>query len=133
MNLDCISQILIDAGAATNPGLDIFQLHMPEECIKGILLKMPISGVKINHYLPGFLRASFQVIVRAPTHDLGDPIAKIIMKCLKISNRDFPGADPKFLIKQMFPTALPIVYPRSAGNLYEWSINAECTYISDEV
>ena len=133
MNLDCIAQILIGAGAATHLGVDIYEHHMPEECVYGLLLKVPISGVKINHYLPGFLRANFQVIVRAPEHAIGDPLAKIVMKSLKVVNLNFPDADPKFFIKQMFPTALPIIYPRSAGNLYEWSINAECTYISDEV
>lgn len=133
MNLDCIAQLLIDGGAATALGTDIFQYHMPEECNQGILLKLPISGVRINHYIPGFLKANLQVIVRAPSHAIGDPIAKLVSSILKVYNQDFPGASPSFFVKQMFPTALPIVYPRSAGNIYEWSIPIECTYVTDQV
>jgi len=131
MNLDCISQLLIDGGAATELGKDIFQYHMPEDCTQGLLLKLPIAGIRINHYVPGFLKANFQIIVRSPSHSIGDPLAKLISKIITVYDLDFPGAEPRFTIKQMFPTALPIVYPRSSGNIYEWSINTECAYLTD--
>lgn len=129
MNLDCISQLLINGGAATALGVDLFQFHMPEDCEQGILLKLPIQGIPINHYIPGFFKARFQAIVRSPTHTFGDPLALLVSKLLTVSNVFFPGSSPAFIIKQMFPTTLPVVYPRSAGNIYEWSINLECCYL----
>lgn len=132
MNLDVITTILINAGMATTPGVDIFQHHMPESCTQGILLKLPISGIPINHYIPGFYKGRFQAILRSKDHSFGDAQSLLISKALTIAQQSF--TDPVtglvlMRVLQMYPSVLPVVYPRSTGNVFEWACNIVAQYI----
>lgn len=136
MNLDCIAGILIEAGLATALGVDIFEHHMPESCINGILLKLPAQGIPVNHYVPDFYRARFQAIYRNKDHATGDAMAINIANALTMTNQTFYDADGVTVllrIMQCYPVNLPIVYPRSAGNVYEWAINLSSQYIMPNV
>ena len=52
------------------------------------------------------------------------------MQALTGANIDFPGATPGFKILSIHPVSLPVVYPRSMGNSYEWSVNLKCIYLT---
>lgn len=132
MNLDVISRILIEAGCAQALGVDLFQHHMPETVTSGVLLKLPIAGIPVNHYIPGYFKGSFQTIVRAPQDSVGEPVAKKIWKALTIYEQTYNDPDTgefQMLIHHLFPRDLPVRYPRSIGNLIEWAITFDCNYV----
>ncbi len=131
MNLDAISQILQEAGLGA-PGDYLFQHHMPDTASHGIVLRMPLEGVPINHYIPGFRRGSFQAIVRDDHFTEGQSVAERVFDALTIYERDFKDAQGKlyFRILQCLPRTEPIVYPRMGSNLTEWSINFDVAYLN---
>jgi hypothetical protein len=124
MNLDVIMKIISDAGLGVE-GSTLFQHRMPAEKKTGILLRNPLDGIPINPELPDYVRGKLQVIVRNSDQGKGDQLSNKIMKLLTIYNKDYSDADGHLLvsIKQMYPSTLPVVYPRSDGNGIEWSIN----------
>ena len=132
MNLDIISQVIEDANLGVL-GVSLFQHHMPEGCVNGILLRTPLNGIAIDHNLPGYFKGSLQAIVRSDSHELGDGLAASVSSALTLSNRIFASPNGSFLMKvnHLYPTNLPIIYPRSPGNIFEWSINFDCNYVVD--
>lgn len=130
MNLDCIAQVLINASLATALGVDLFEHHIPESATEGLLMKLPMDGIKVNHYVDGFYRGRFQIILRSKSHADGDIKAPLINAALTFRERTFIDSNGHLLmnILQCLPTTLPVVYPRSAGNVYEWSCNFEAQY-----
>jgi len=133
MNLDCISQIILEKNLVTALGTDLFQHHMPDTCKQGILLKLPVGGIPINHYIPGFIKGTFQTIVRSNSHQYGDGQAQALSKALTVQNRVFLDLSAKLLMKiiQCYPKHLPIIYARSMGNEIEWSVTYEIHYLMD--
>ncbi len=131
MNLDAICQIIEDAGLGTL-GESLFQHHMPETATQGLVLRLPLEGVPINHYIPGFRRGSFQVIVRDDRFAEGQAVAERVFDLLTLHRRDFQDAQGKlyFRILQCLPRTEPIVYPRMGSNLTEWSINFDVAYLN---
>ena len=131
MNLDCVAQVLIEAGLATELGVDIFEHHIPSTQTQGILLKTPMDGISINHYIVGFYKARIQAILRSKDHAFGDARSMAINQALTLRKRVFYDASGNLImnILDSFPTQLPIVYPRTAGNEYEWSCNFLFHYI----
>lgn len=132
MNLDCISQLLINAGFATALGVDIFQHHIPETAPDGsLLLKMPMDGVPINHYVYGLYKGRFQVIMRSKNHAFGDARAPLINTSLTLQKVGFVDHNGNTLMRMLncYATTLPVVYPRSAGNEFEWSCNFLSHYL----
>lgn len=132
MNLDCIAQTLIAAGLATAQGTDIFQHHLPETATDGaLLLKLPMDGIPVNHYVIGLFKGRFQVILRSKIHAFGDARAPLINKALTFANTYFVDGNgaPLMNLIHCYPTTLPIVYPRTAGDEYEWSCNFLAHYV----
>lgn len=130
MNLKILAQLLEDAGHGTQ-GEDIFIASMPADVTKGILLKDPLSGTKIDPGLPGYYRSRLQAIVRAPAHEEGDTLAKAVAKTLEMGKRIFNDADGKLLmqVNYIYLEQLPIVYPWTPANVLEWSLNFVTSYV----
>lgn len=131
MNLDCIAQVLIDAGLAQGFGQDIFPQHMPAQVEEGMLLRLPMEGVPLNHYIPGYFKGRFQVILRSKSMDTGEPKASQICQALNMREVTFSGADGHLLMRvlQCFPVTLPINYARTDANVFEWSCNFLAHYV----
>lgn len=131
MNLDCIAQVLIENNLATAQGVDIFQHHIPDTVAQGLLLKLPMDGIPINHYMIGFFKGRFQVIQRSKNHAFGDTQSLLINSALTFYEREFTDDTGAMLMRVLncYPSTLPIVYPRTKGNEYEWSCNFICHYI----
>ena len=131
MNLDVICDILVEADLGVL-GETLFQDHMPDDVTEGIMFRLPIDGIPIDSYLPEYFRAGkLQVIARSPSHDAGKALANGVMNALTIMQRtSFFDADDALVmrINNMRPCTLPIVYPRTPGNLTEWSINFDANY-----
>lgn len=130
MNLDCIASTLIDAGLATQLGVDIYEHHIPFDAVEGILLKLPMNGIPINHYLPGYFHAHVQVIYRSKDQAKGEQMANAINQTMTLYKKTYKDTNGNVLmyIQQSLPQVLPIHYPRSKGNEYEWSCNFTVIY-----
>jgi hypothetical protein len=130
MRIDLLADILADAGIGA-PGQDIYEEEMPADVRAGVLIKLPLQGVPIDHELPGYFRGAVQVIVRAQKVDTGDRLAKQVMDALTLSERTFLDAQGNEVmhVNYLRPRTLPIVYPRSDGNGKEWSINLDASYV----
>lgn len=131
MNLDCIAQILINAGLAQGFGQDVFPQHMPAQVEEGLLLRLPMEGVPLNHYIPGYFKGRFQVIVRSKDLAVGEAKANGVCAALNLYGVSFfdLNAQPLLRILQCYSTVLPINYARSDANVFEWSCNFLSHYI----
>lgn len=115
MKLDTIATILEDAKIGVI-GKSIFKNFMPAEIPAGILLRDGFSGTKIDHELPGFYKASFQLIVRNSDHATGLDLIERAIVALTIADQTVDD----MVIRYMRPRTLPFGYPLSPGNLTEF-------------
>lgn len=124
MNLGGFVKILEDAGLGT-AGKDIFLFELPADVPEGILIRLPLTGVKVHHEIPGYHTTEIQVIVRSQKQSVGHAKADRVMAALTSYHRIVtdPETGEEIEVKQMLPETLPIRYPRSDGNGIEWSIN----------
>ena len=118
---------------ALNLGVETFLDAMPGDVNTGILVRAPLSGIPIDHYLPGYYKTSIQVIVRAQKHDRGDALAKQLMDALTTHQTKAYSSSglPNLVINHMLPETLPIKYPRSDSNGIEWSLNFMVAYVTE--
>jgi hypothetical protein len=130
MKLELLTEDLETKGLGTR-GVDIFAHEMTADCIKGILLRNPLTGTPVDANLPGYYRSKLQAIVRCPTEVEGDALADRLGKALKMFNRSFLALDGTLLMKinHLYPAQLPIRYPRSPGQGIEWSLNFVTSYV----
>ena len=71
------------------------------------------------------------MIVRSASYEAGKTLADQVRKAMTITRRTNYADDQGRLLMRiisMSPTTLPIVYPRTPGNLTEWSINFDASY-----
>jgi hypothetical protein len=128
MNLLPFAQRLEDAGLGVQ-GQSIFVDQMPMTVTTALMLRNPISGVPIDNYLPGFYRARFQVIARAPTYDAGQALVRQAIATLRVPAETMIGT---MKVNFCRPVALPVAYPLSSANLIEWNVIFELCFVSDE-
>jgi hypothetical protein len=128
MKLAIISRRLADFGYGVE-GKSLFIHHMPAVTGEGILIKTPLTGIDVNHYLPNFYRGPLQVIVRSQTQAHGEKLADDVVRCLSMEQEQiWSDGESSMLMRQVLLVQLPIRYPRSDGNGIEWSLNFEVTY-----
>lgn len=129
MRLDLLADRLAAAGLGT-PGTDIFEFEMAPEVRAGILLKLPLDGIPIDHELPGYHKGAVQAIVRAQKHATGEALAAKVQDVLTIAKLDLLDEEGRGMhVNYLRAKTLPIVYPRSDGNGKEWSINLDACYV----
>lgn len=138
MNTDVIKRILVGSGIQAGgqpltPGSNLFLDRIPDNCAEGVLIRLPLAGIQINHYLPGYYKGSYlQIIVRSPYNASGMVIANAVSNLLTIYNTTYTDPNTNAFLMQVnhiFPKHLPIVFPRSPGNLIEFSINFDTNYV----
>lgn len=129
MNLEVVAQILQDANLG-RIGQDIFIHYMPAETKRGIMLRLPLTGVEVNHYMPGFYKSRFQVIVREQRIEAGETLSHAVVKALYTDLRTeyVTPRGENLLVHYIHHDSWPIVYPLSDGNAREWSINFDCCF-----
>ena len=131
MKVDLLANFLADKGLG-KIGKSIFAHSMPAECPEGILIKLPLEGIDIDQYLPGYYQTEIDIIIRARTQEKGEALANLVQETLHLYSTDF--LDPRtrqvaMHIKQMLPLTLPIRYPLSTGNGIEFSLSFHTTYV----
>lgn len=123
--LEALAQLLQDTGLGVQ-GENIFVHMMPSSVSQGILLLSPLSGVPIDHELPGYRKTSFQAIVRHTSHASGKALAEQMSNALSLVNTTLSGYDVKFIL----PRHEPVVFPVSEGDFLEISVNFEAVYVN---
>lgn len=126
MNLEHLAKILETAqiGVANS---DIYIDFMPATAKTGVLLRLPLTGVRTDWHLPNHYKTGVQAIVRAQKHATGSVIAAKVYKALTLTQKT-AFANPAMIVQHLLPEHLPVVYPRSDGNGIEWSLNFRAVY-----
>jgi hypothetical protein len=114
------------------PGENMFRDFMPAEISVGILTRVPLQGMPIDHYMPGFYKGQMQVIIRHTTRTEGKAMAKKVQSILTVNggNEIYPPTDERGEVRliQFIPETLPISFPRLSGGGYEWSQHFQCVF-----
>ena len=118
---------LINKIHATNigtKGKNLFVNMMPSEIDNAILLRTPLGGTRIDYYLPGYLKAEFQVIVRSVGYDTGLAVLKQLTDFLTFGELQIETQ----YFNYCRPRSTPSVYPLSKGNLIEYNVLFDCCF-----
>jgi len=114
-------------------GKTIFAHYMPAECKEGVLLKLPISGIEHDPYMPGYYKTTLQAIVRGQSETRGEKLSDQVVKALVHElTKDYfdqPGSKFAMRINYLLQEKLPIRYPRLDGNGIEWSLNFMSSFV----
>ena len=124
MILEAVAEFLKSERVAVG-GKDLFIHEMPSKVSIGVLLLTPLSGTTINHELPKYRTAGFQVIVRHTDHVNGRLLVDQVMASLTMANVTLGGLKVNFIR----PKHEPVVYPTSEGDFLEFSVNYDANYV----
>lgn len=130
MIFDILEKKLTDAGLVV-AGESLFRQDMPGECLVGVMLRAPLSGVAIDPYIVGYHMTSIQVITRHTDPVLGEKLANDVCKALAVEIEEpFEATAERGAgsIKVFYPKTLPIRFPRLEGNGLEWSQNFTASF-----
>lgn len=130
MNLEALSDHIVSLNLGV-PGQTLFLHEMPADCHRGILLRLPLIGISVDHELPKYFRGEFQAIVRDKSHSSGAQLAQDLFDAFtlgKMTLLNQTGQGMRF--NHLHPKTLPIKYRRSDGNGIEWSINFTGSYVT---
>ena len=106
---------------------DLFIDMLPAEADEAVLLRNPLQGTFINHELPGYYQAEFDVIVRVPAakYDAGEAKIEAVVAVLTVANLQLDD----MWFNYARPETLPVSYPLSKGNLIEFSVRMACCFV----
>lgn len=122
MIYDILEQKLMTSGFV--PGVSLFRHNMPGPVEIGVLIREPLSGIKVDHETPNYYRGRLQVITRHVDPVLGRQMAHLVQDTLKVDSLESYSASAergKAHITYFWPDTLPVQFPRLEGNGYEWS------------
>lgn len=126
MNLNPIVSKLEADGVGT-AGKSIFINFMPFEVKTGLLLRSPLSGMDIDHELPGYFKGEFIVVARSPDYIKALELMREVMLSLTVYNQDIDTIS----VKYMRPNTLPVSFPVSDGQFYEVQVRFDIAYDGD--
>ena len=127
MNLETLAASLETAGVGVR-GKSIFVNFMPEDCKVGIVLMQKMTGTMIDYELPNYRHGpatGFQLIVRHSSNTKGLALINQAAAALTMVNTQMMDMWVNF----SRPKHDPVVFPRSTGNLLEFSVNFEANYV----
>lgn len=124
MNLLPSAQLLEDARLGRQ-GKDIFINMIPAEAPQGLLLRNDLRGTEIDHELPGYYKAGFQLIARSPNYVDGQALIETAIVALTIAQPTQVGGQH---FVYMRPRTLPVVFPLSKGSLLEFAVWIDCCF-----
>ena len=115
----------INATRLGTKGKDLFVEMMPPEVSSAILLRSPLSGTKIDYYLPQYFNTEFQLIVRTGSYESGLDLTKRVITLLTFDELALESQSFKFCR----PRTLPVAFPLSRGNLVEYNVMFDCCFV----
>lgn len=123
---DIIQKKIENAGIASEADGNLFLDEMPGDVTIAVMMKSPLSGIRIDGYIPGYYTPTLQLIVRHTDPVEGLKIANRVIEVLKVETPELHVATAdrgEVQINRFYPRELPIRYPRLDGGTIEWSIN----------
>lgn len=126
-----IAALLVQAKVGTL-GKTLFCHRLPAEIASAVVVMGALTGTEINHELPGWRMGNLQVIVRHPDYTQGMILARQVVAALSIEqSRDLPATAvaPAIRLRRLRPLHDPIVFPRSEGDVVEFSMNFEGVWV----
>lgn len=124
IDFQALAERLENAGCGKR-GKDVFIDTLPFDSPTGIVLRSSISGDRIDHELPGFMKATFRLIARASNHAEGQAKLQKAITALWIEQ---PVEMGTMNVRSCRPITTPMIYPLSPGNLREFSVNMKIIY-----
>lgn len=124
MNLMPLANIVEYSGLGVK-GKSVFLNMMPMEAELAILLRSPLSGTKINYELPGYFQTEFQLIVRSHSYPEGETLIGQVMSALTMTETQVED----HYFKYSRPRTEAVAYPLSNGNLIEFSVAFDVTFV----
>lgn len=107
-------------------GRTIFVHHMPEEVSAGILILDSSNGATVNGYIPGYYSGYFRVVVRENNYTDGFDLIHGITSDLTFERKTLGAVE----FKKMIARYRPIVFPTSKGDLLEFSVILDATFVT---
>lgn len=122
---------VLDSAGVGTPGVDLFCHRLPADIERGTMVTGNLAGTDIDHELTGWRQGRIQVIVRDPDHEDGMVRTRAVMAALSLVNVLLPATAgaPEVFMRRLRPIHDPIVYPRSDGDLIEFSVNFEGVWV----
>lgn len=123
MIYDILEKKLTDTGLVT-AGVSLFRDYMPAECEIGVMIRTPLTGIKIDPHIEGWHKTTMQVITRHVDPVEGATMAANVCKLLIVQAPETYEASAergRAHINVFYPSTLPIRYPRLEGNGLEFS------------
>jgi len=100
---------------------NLFMNFMPMSCKRGYMLRTPLSGIDINHEMPGYFKGEFTVIARAQDYATANTMMEEASAALKLSEVQIES----IWVHYMRPKTLPVTFPVSDGNYFEVQVRFE--------
>lgn len=124
MNLKPLTQLLEDKKLGIQ-GRTIFINMIPADATRGVLLRNPLTGTRIDYELPGFYKTEFQLIARAGDYEAGEALVSKITEALTLQ----AGAElGDMAFRYCRPKTEASAYPLSKGNLLEFACEFEVAF-----
>lgn len=117
---------VLQAASLGTPGTSLFAYKMPSNVSVGIVALNPLAGGAIDWDMPGYLKGSFQLIIRHPKIPDARTMAEAASQALTwFVPRSLPAlaGAPLVLVNRCLPRHTPIGFPRSDNDLVEFSVN----------
>ena len=110
-------------------GTSLFVTEMPDTCHEGILLMDAYYGTPVDHYIPGYYKTEFRIVVRSVDYSTGAALSKRAYAAL--------GGHAGFMsgpltAAQCLPLFLPRSYRRSVGGYWEFEVDMIIAFMEDD-
>lgn len=115
---------LIEEAGLGVQGRDLFIGTMPSDVVSGIMLRLPITGDRIDEGMVDFYNTSFVLIVRDADAGAGYDRARSLSKVLTVDRL----IDGDVYILKMNPETLPVSYPRGSADDVETSVSIHVAF-----
>lgn len=123
MIIDVLIEKLTKSGLVV-PGESLFREMMPAEVSVGVMIRSPLTGIKIDPYIADWYKAKMQVITRHTDPLKGQALANDICAALTVQQPElYEATEGRNAVKviRFYPETLPIQFPRLKGNGIEFS------------
>jgi hypothetical protein len=99
-------------------GQNVFINGAPSDISQALMILPPLDGLAIDGYLPDYYRGLIQVVARHPSEPQAYALARAASEIMEMRREELPT----IFVNQSRATNLPVVYPRSEGDLFEASV-----------
>lgn len=118
-----IEDVLVDKLTKSGlvvPGKTLFKAMMPAEVSIGVMIRPPLTGIKIDPYITDWYKTRMQIITRHIDPAEGEVLANKICDELIVEAPELHKTHNCKIVR-FFPEALPVQFPRLKGNGIEYS------------